>query len=410
MKNTQPIPLRYCLYARKSSESDERQTASLGAQMAEMTKLAMKHNLEVVHVIEESKSAKQAENREGFTELLTGLMNDEWNAVLAWAPDRLSRNAGDLGRLVDLMDRGHLHEVRTFDQTFTNTPDEKFLLMLLGSQAKLENDYRGKNIMRGLVASCERGKRPGRQPLGFKMWRDPFNWKAPSKVQIDEERSSHIKKLFELVADEGHSGRDAAEVVYEMGLRSRTGKKVSLGSIYNILKDSFYYGEFEYPKGSGNWYKGENEPIITKKLYEKTQVALGLNKSREKCHSVSYILKRVKCGKCGSKITRTTTQKPNGKQHTYFVCQQSRAGNCKEKYVNEETFWSQIARLIEASEKPKILQKRIKREVEKIQHFTTINEEQYIAYLLKNGNRFDRYQLMQVLPETLKIIARQLRF
>jgi hypothetical protein len=38
----------------------------------------------------------------------------------------------------------------------------------------------------------------------------------------------------------------------EYGLRNKKGKKVSLNSAYQILRNTFYYGEFEYPRNSGN--------------------------------------------------------------------------------------------------------------------------------------------------------------
>jgi DNA invertase Pin-like site-specific DNA recombinase len=65
------------------------------------------------------------------------------------------------------MDAGKLHEIRTFGQRFTNSPSEKFLLMILGSQAKLENDNRGVNVKRGLRTRAEMGLWAGLAPLGY---------------------------------------------------------------------------------------------------------------------------------------------------------------------------------------------------------------------------------------------------
>ena len=93
-------------------------------------------------------------------ELLNGLREQRYNAILTWAPDRLSRNAGDLGSIVDMMDEGVLVQIRTHGSTFSNNPNEKFLLMILCSQAKLENDNRTKNVKRGLRRKCELGMRP----------------------------------------------------------------------------------------------------------------------------------------------------------------------------------------------------------------------------------------------------------
>jgi len=91
----------------------------------------------------------------------------KYNGILTWAPDRISRNAGDLGRIVDLMDAGILQEIRTYGQSFRNNPNEKFLLMILGSQAKLENDNRGINVKRGLRTRVEMGLWPGVAPVGY---------------------------------------------------------------------------------------------------------------------------------------------------------------------------------------------------------------------------------------------------
>jgi hypothetical protein len=38
----------------------------------------------------------------------------------------------------------------------------------------------------------------------------------------------------------------------DYGLRTVKGKKLSKNSAYQILRNHFYYGKFEYPKGSGN--------------------------------------------------------------------------------------------------------------------------------------------------------------
>ena len=99
------IPVRYCLYARKSTESEEQQVLSIESQIKEMLALAEKEKLEIVEVKRESHSAKEAGARPVFNEIVEELKNQKFNGILTWAPDRISRNAGDLGRIVDLMDQ-----------------------------------------------------------------------------------------------------------------------------------------------------------------------------------------------------------------------------------------------------------------------------------------------------------------
>lgn len=183
----------YCLYARKSSESDERQAMSIDGQLQEMQLLAKREKLDVVEKITESHSAKESGQRPEFNNLLLGVIEGRYNSILTWAPDRLSRNAGDLGRIVDLMDQGKLIHIKTYSQSFTNNPNEKFLLMILCSQAKLENDNRGVNVKRGLRNKCQIGIRPGVAPIGY---RNVLKVNRISTVELDPERAPVIKQIF----------------------------------------------------------------------------------------------------------------------------------------------------------------------------------------------------------------------
>ncbi|MDD3064081.1 MAG: recombinase family protein [Massilibacteroides sp.] len=203
-KVTAPTKVKYCLYARKSTESEERQVLSIDSQIKEMLQLAERENLEVITMKRESHSAKETGQRPIFNEIVDEIKQGKFNGILTWAPDRISRNAGDLGKIVDLMDSGALVEIRTFGQRFSNNPNEKFLLMILGSQAKLENDNRGINVKRGLRTRVEMGLWPGVAPLGY------LNQKHMDKkcqIIIDPQRAPVIKKMFEKVAFEHYSGR-----------------------------------------------------------------------------------------------------------------------------------------------------------------------------------------------------------
>ena len=68
---TQAPQLKYCLYARKSSESDERQAMSIDSQLAEMRALAVNEGLNVVCELQESHSAKDSSKRTAYTRWYT---------------------------------------------------------------------------------------------------------------------------------------------------------------------------------------------------------------------------------------------------------------------------------------------------------------------------------------------------
>ena len=218
-------PVKYCLYARKSSESDERQAMSIDSQIKEMAILAQREGLNIAEIRQESHSAKLSGKRPVYNQLLIDIEAGIFSGILTWAPDRLSRNAGDLGRLVDLMDQEKLKCIRTYSQTFSNSPNEKFLLMILCSQAKLENDNRGINVKRGLRAKCQMGWRPGTAPLGY------INVMAHNRIstiEADPERAPIVTQMFERVGHKGQSGRTVKRWLDRIEFRTRNDKPLAL--------------------------------------------------------------------------------------------------------------------------------------------------------------------------------------
>ena len=81
--------LNYCLYARKSSESDERQAMSIESQIKEMSSLASKENIFIKEVRSGSYSAKVSGTKSIFSQMINDIKNDSFNAILTWAPDRI---------------------------------------------------------------------------------------------------------------------------------------------------------------------------------------------------------------------------------------------------------------------------------------------------------------------------------
>jgi len=360
-----------------------------------MTQKAMKLGIEIVHIVQEAHSAKESGTRKGLEEVLEGIRNGSWNAILTWAPDRLSRNAGDIGRIVDLMDSGKLKAIQTNEQKFANHPDDKFLLMILTSQAKLENDYRGKNVMRGMRAVCHTGKRPGPPPLGYKLWRDPENISAPSKIVLDEERIDYIRHLFDLVGNQKLSSRAAQKIVNADGFESKNGNPVAITTIIRVLHDPFYYGEFEYPKGSGSWYQGTHEPIITKKLYQRTQVVLEGNKDQFVTTSFQKVLRKCRCKKCGGKFITDNHQ---------VTCE----NKCTK--IKEMLTWNRIYKAIDDQcEDPKALKKLVREEkrydimLSMLGIKTRPTRIQIIKCILENESRFEKGLLLNSVKDFLRI-------
>lgn len=404
-------PLKYCLYARKSSEADERQALSIDSQVSEMLKLAKNEDIEIVETLRESKSAKSSGQRTVYNQLLSGIREQRFNAILTWAPDRLSRNAGDLGSIVDLMDQKMLVQIRTHGQTFTDNPNEKFLLMILCSQAKLENDNRAKNVKRGLRRKCEMGVRPGCVPLGYELIRGK-TFRDASTIEVDPVRGPLIQKMFHWVAEDGLSGRQVWEYMKEEGFKTKNGKTVTLSMIFRILADPFYYGSFEYPKGSGNWYEGTHKKLIDKDTYDIVRSKMKVSPKGKWGRKDFFFNKVFKCGSCGSGISGEQKLNRHGKHYVYYRCNRFSGKNtCKEKYVREETIIESLADIcVTVQEQNQRLEKKLRGEVERFndmqrmmsgENAKLMTTKDYVEYVLKNGNGSEKSKILKEISERL---------
>ncbi|MBN1778853.1 MAG: recombinase family protein [Candidatus Buchananbacteria bacterium] len=413
------IPLRYCLYGRKSTESDELQQLSIGAQINEMTALAKRENVEILKVFQESHSAKDSGQRPVFNEMITAIKDGKFDAILSWSADRLSRNAGDLGQIIDLMDQGVIRQIKTYGQTFTNSPNEKFLLMILGSTAKLENDSKGVNVKRGLRAKCEMGWRPGVPPLGY--LHGVGEQKGQRSIHVDPKRAPIIKEMFEKIAYQNYSGRALLRWLHDVGFTTRSGKKIVLSSVYAVLKNNFYHGEFEYPVGSGVFYKGSYEPLITKELFDEVKLQLEVApKSRPGTKEFDFA-KMIKCGACGSGVCAEEKFKRlddgSVRRHVYYHCTKYRNHFCKEAYIREETLTEELIKIIDQVNLDEIgtLQK-MKQEMDRYQRFNNlilgsdqpeqakkpdVDIKEYAKYLLQEGTRDEKREILNCLKTEL---------
>jgi len=106
------MKIKYFLYARKSTEDEERQVMSIEAQLVELAEYAKRENLEVIEKFVESKSAKRP-GREVFNAMIERIkQSKEPVGLLAWHPDRLARNSVDGGQIIYLIDIGKIASLR----------------------------------------------------------------------------------------------------------------------------------------------------------------------------------------------------------------------------------------------------------------------------------------------------------
>ena len=412
------VPVKYCLYARKSSEAEDRQVASIDAQIAELQKVAWENNLNIVEVFTEAQSAK-APGRPVFNQMLEKIKHNEADGIICWKLDRIARNPIDGGAISWMLQKNIIKQIQTFGRVYYPTDNVLMMQVEFGMANQFIIDL-SINVKRGLRAKCASGWRPGMPPLGYHY--DPNCKKGEKKIVIDPDRAPIMKQMFEKVAYQGRSGRDILEWLNEMGFKTRTGHKMALSRIYLILRDSFYYGRFEYPLGSGVFYDGMHKPIIDKELFDKVQARLVVIPRMRAGTKEFNFVKIFKCGKCGSGVTASEKFKrlKNGSvnKYIYYHCMKFRDRYCHEKYIREDNLTGLLLQLFDNIPINKMrISEKLNQEVERHHKFVNsilgqemaetqtrqVNIRNYAKYLLQEGTRDEKREIMSCLDATIFI-------
>ena len=325
----------YFLYARKSTDVEDKQVLSIDAQINELREFAVRENLPVVGELIEKQSAK-IPGRPIFNDMLERIEAGEADGILAWHPDRLARNSVDGGRIIYLLDTGMIKTLKFPTVRFESDPQGKFMLNIMFGQSKYYVDSLSENTKRGLREKVRRGEYPGRAPFGY------MNDSRIKRISVDRERATLVKETFERYATGTETLDSLRHLFGKRGVLTSTGNLVGANFISAILSNPIYYGHFKY---AGEVHEGNHEPIISKNLFDAANAVLehrwryspADNKNEPKA-----FLGLLHCAECGGGITGEIQ-----KGHTYYRCtKKNKTGRCTQPYIREEALDAQISALL----------------------------------------------------------------
>lgn len=272
--------LKYVLYARKSTDDPQRQLRSIPDQILECKQLADRLHLNVVAVLEETKSAKKPNRRPIFKQMLIDLKNGTYDGILAWHPDRLARNSIDGRKIIYLLDDKKLLDLKFPQFWFESTPQGKFMLNIAFGQSKYYVDNLSENVKRGLRQKIRTGVWPGKATYGY------VNNSKTRGVDPDIERLKAIKKGFELFSEGNKTFTDIASYLYKFGLKRKIDKPLHINQIRQILSDRFYIGIMYY---NGEYHEGNHKTIVSKELFQKVQQELRFRDRHKKEDTILHL-------------------------------------------------------------------------------------------------------------------------
>ena len=349
--------LRYEAYVRKSTEASERQALSIPAQKAEI--LARFPDLNIVRWTEESRSAFKAENRPDFDAMLKRLKKGEIDGIVAWQPNRLSRNALDAGRIVHYINTGIIKDIKFVSHTFEPTPEGVKSLQYSLADSQYYSANLGRDVRRGNKAKRERGWLQHANLNGYLNAPNPNQSELDPTESItvkDPERFNLLRKAWDLLLTGEYSVPAILDILNnEWGYRTRLskskkrgGKPLSRTALYNIFTNPRYAGKVPTPEGE--LLDGKFPAMITTEEFNRAQFILGKHGKPRITPKKDFIYKGIAtCGECGCSITAEYKYKAKyDKTYIYYHCTHKR-GNCRQGSIEEkeltrqlEAFWNSV--------------------------------------------------------------------
>src|SRR3989344_3649426 len=312
--------IKYILYARKSTENEDRQVQSIDDQFERLKKLAADLNLDIKKVYTEAKSAKKPDNRPVFDEMMERIKNGEADGILCWSLNRLTRNPIDSGNLSWLLQKSTIKSIQTIERQYLPSDN----VLLFNVETRQANQYildLSRDTRRGMLKKLSAGWQTGVAPLGY------LNDKENKIIIKDPERFNLVRKMWDLMLTGNYTPPKILDIANEeWGFRTRKfkrigGNELSRSGIYKIFTSLFYA---KIVVVNGVQYAGEHKQMITLEEYDRVQMLLGRKgKPRPKQHEFAFT-GSIRCGVCGCLYTAETKKKllKSGeiREHTYYHC------------------------------------------------------------------------------------------
>lgn len=339
----------YIIYARKSSEDEDRQMASIEDQVKVLKDLARAKNLPILKIFKESKSAK-APGRPVFNEKID-LINsrDDIKGIICWKLNRESRNPVDTGTLQWLLASRKIEEIVTPSRTYYEA-DSDFIMAVEGAQAQRFIRDLKEDTARGVNSKLSKGMAPILALPGYK--NDITKRQGERDIIPNEVQFPLVRKLLELFMTRNFSVQQLWCEAQKLNIRNSRGQLISKTQLYKMLRNPFYTGtRFIY---AGKLYtNGVHKRMITDAEFDLIQEILdGRSHPRGEVHR-DLLTGIMRCGECGMMITSEVKTKhyKNGNSQTfvYYRCTKKfNAKKCTQSYLPAKELEEQVISFLDS--------------------------------------------------------------
>lgn len=288
------------LFCRVSSKEQEETGYSLPSQEKLLTEYSQSKSFQIDKIFSLSESAGGSKQRKLFGEMLEYLKKKKIKNLIVEKTDRLTRNIRDAVLVNDWIESDEEKQVHFVKENVVlhknSKSNEKFIWNIKVSVAQYYLDNLSEEVKKGQKEKISEGWLPTKPPYGYKTIGEQGH-----KIHVlNEEVVPLIIKMFELYGTGTVSIKKLSKEMFNLGLRSDTGKMVAKSRLHRLLNDPFYVGDFRW---KGEVYKGKQNPIISRELFDKVHRILN-SKNTPKYGKHEYNLQGMfRCHACHGMIT-----------------------------------------------------------------------------------------------------------
>lgn len=341
--------MRFALYLRKSTEEDERQVNSIEDQENICRNFANSQgDINIVEVYKEQKSAAYANNREKFNEMLQQVEDGKIDGIIAYHPDRLSRNMLEAGKILDMLKPDKGETVPTLQAlvfptvAFNNDSGGRLMLAVLFSMATQYSEHLSEQVLRGVKSNLAKGISSGTPKWGYQR-------NEVSGMYEPDKNFNIIKQGWEMAL----SGVTQAKILefwkkndvyYETKVApGKPARKIYMrhkNAVSRVFHDPIYMGVLCQKNQEVDLIELNTgfKPMVTEEEYNKVQALLDSNPQAHKAHKNTneFTMFRglVFCSECGCRLQGYLGG--HGKDHR-FVYYGHRAKNEASKNCPRQT-------------------------------------------------------------------------
>lgn len=311
---------KVAIYARVSTLEQAEEGYSLEEQVSKLTKYAEVQDWKVSKIYRDGGFSGANTERPELQNLIADATLKEFDIVLVYKLDRLSRSQRDTLYLIeDVFNKNDISFVSLSEAFDTSTAFGKAMIGILAVFAQLEREQIKERMTLGKLGRAKSGKTSSwsRAPFGYR-----FNEKR--ELELDPIQAPIVKKMFENYLN----GMSVTKIWKTLNEEGHIGKDVkwSYRTVSAVLQNPIYAG---YTKYKGQLFEGIHEEIISKEMYEK--VKLELEERRKKVYSetnnhqpfqTKYMLSgMVRCKNCNSMLAiRLNSKRKDGTRSIYYKC------------------------------------------------------------------------------------------